>query len=122
MKTIALFLLSVLAAFGHDWRKATVSATGGTYVTDSGHRLTTVTLTVFDDSDTPWRKWVIDQDAFQGKTKVQLPQGATFKVYCNGVESSTLRSTWVVIQYKDAKGHNKEEMHNLIEGAGDRCY
>ena len=115
-------LLFSATLFGqHNWRDSTVSATGGTAVDDTGHRFATVTITVFDDIGSPWKKWVISKDATMSKTKVDLQQGATFKTYCNGLvdAAGTVRSAWVTIQYRDAKNHKKEEMHSIV--GGDAC-
>lgn len=118
---IGLFL-APFSAFAHDWRIAQVVETGDTAVTDTGHRVNVVTVLLLDDSDAPWKRFVVTVDSFDGRaTKADLSKGSKFLAFCNVLYGGTVKVTYLQIQFKDQKGHKHEEIHNALPDRSDSC-
>jgi hypothetical protein len=114
----------LLLAFSMDrpWRDAEVTAVGGSVVSETGHRLNTVTVVLYDDSGVPWKKFVISEDAFDGKTKTDMSKGAKFRAYCDVIHTRDLQATSLMVEYRDKKNHKKTELHVVDQDKSDSCF
>ncbi len=109
-------------AMDHPWRDAEVVAVGGSAVSDTGHRFSTVTVVLYDDSGVPWKRFVISEDAFDGKTKTDMSKGAKFRAYCDVIRTQDLQTTSLMVEYRDKKNHKRMELHVVDQEQSDSCF
>jgi hypothetical protein len=113
MKRIfVLVALVAVSLFGEMRDGAVVS--DGTATDSMGHRFTTVTVTLNDDSGQPWKTFVVSQLDFQGKYRLG-PVGAHFQ--CD-IGKSLIRAGELFalsIPVLDSKGRKKTTFFNIVE-------
>jgi len=115
---VLLAFLSLSGAIrGSDkvWLDAKVISIG--HISNNGETIPTATIVLFDPGNSNPRAqqqtWVIMLQAAYSKTNVNLRVGTEFKAYRSG-ETSAIYG-FLVIRFLDAKGHEKSELHPILD-------